>query len=109
MTVEQLVKELNLETLALPSPEREIDGAYAGDLLSWVMGRAESGCVWATIMTNLNVIAVASLADVAVTVVCEDSEISDEVIATAEAKEVNLVRTSMPMYEFCVSLSELLK
>ena len=109
MTVEQLVKELNLEALALPSPEREIDGAYAGDLLSWVMGRAESGCVWATIMTNLNVIAVASLADVAVTVICEDSEITDEVIATAEAKEVNLVRTPVPMYEFCVSLSELLK
>ena len=109
MTVEQLVKELNLEALALPSPEREIDGAYAGDLLSWVMGRAESGCGWATLMTNLNVIAVASLADVAVTVICEDSEITDEVIATAEAKEVNLVRTPVPMYEFCVSLSELLK
>ena len=109
MTVREMAEALSLTPISVQDADRVLDGVYIGDLLSWVMGRAESGCVWATIMTNLNVIAVASLADVAVTVVCEDSEISDEVMATAEAKEVNLVRTPVPMYEFCVSLSELLK
>jgi hypothetical protein len=54
-------------------------------------------------------VAVASLADVAMAVICEDSEISADVISTALAKNVNLVRSAMPIYEFCVALSKLLK
>ena len=109
MTSIELAKSLDLEILAMPDPDKCVEGAYAGDLLSWVMGRAEPNCVWATIMTNLNVVAVATLADVAVTVICENSEIGDDVIKTALDKNVNLVRSSMPIYEFCVALSKLLK
>lgn len=108
MKVSELIGKLGLEELSLPFPDREIDGAYAGDLLSWVMGRAMPGCVWATIMTNLNVVAVASLIDAACTVVCEDSEIGDDVINTAKNKGVNLLRSKLPIYEFCVELSKLI-
>ena len=109
MTVNELSKALGCKVLCMPDGEREVTGGYCGDLLSWVMGRAEPNCVWATIMTNLNVVAVATLADVAVTVICENSEIGDDVIKTALDKNVNLVRSSMPIYEFCVALSKLLK
>ena len=34
---------------------RELSGCYIGDLLSWVMAHAFSGCVWITIMSNINV------------------------------------------------------
>ena len=105
MKVCELADKLGLEALSLPCPDKEIEGAYAGDLLSWVMGRAESGCVWATIMTNINVVAVASLADVAACVICEDCEVTNEIIDTAKGKGVNLLRTSLPLYEFCVELS----
>ena len=109
MTVAELSTRLNAENICLPYPEREVVGAYVGDLLSWVMGRAPADCAWVTIMSNLNVVAVASLADVAMAVVCEDSEIGADVIRTALEKNVNLVRSSMPIYEFCVALSKLLK
>ncbi len=109
MTVRELAEKLELRILSMPEPEREISGAYAGDLLSWVMGRANEGSVWATIMTNVNVIAVASLADTAVTVICEDSEIQSDVITTAKEKSVNLLSTPLPIYEFCVALSALIK
>lgn len=105
MKVCELADKLGLEALSLPCPDKEIEGAYAGDLLSWVMGRAESGCVWATIMTNINVVAVASLADVSACVICEDCEVTNEIIDTAKGKGVNLLRTSLPLYEFCVELS----
>ncbi len=108
MNVSQLTEKLGLEALALPDPEREIDGAYAGDLLSWVMGRAQSGCVWATIMTNINVVAVASLADVAACVICEDCELDEEIVSTAKSKDVNLLRSGLPLYEFCRELSRIL-
>jgi len=32
--------ENGFETITMPDGEREIDGVYIGDLLSWVMGRA---------------------------------------------------------------------
>ena len=109
MTALQLAESLGLDILSMPEPKKEIEGAYAGDILSWVMGRAEQNCVWATIMTNLNVVADASLADVGAAVICEDSEVPSDVIATALEKKVNLFRSPLPMYEFCVALSKLLK
>ena len=48
MTVRELAEKLELRILSMPDPEREISGAYAGDLLSWVMGRAKEDSVWAT-------------------------------------------------------------
>lgn len=108
MKAEEAVKALSLEILTMPDPEREIDGAYAGDLLSWVMGRATADCVWATIMTNLNVVAVASLVDTAAVVICENSECPDDIIQVAEQKSVNMFRTKLPIYELCVELSKII-
>lgn len=108
MTAGELAFKMELQELAMCDPEREIKGAYAGDLLSWVMGRATEGCVWATIMTNANVVAVASLVDTAAAVICEGSEISDEIVSLAKDKGVNLFRSNLPMYEFCAVLSRLL-
>ncbi|MBQ0126177.1 MAG: hypothetical protein KBS59_07655 [Clostridiales bacterium] len=108
MKVNELVEKLGLKTLCLPDPERQVSGAYAGDLLSWVMGRAKADSVWATIMTNINVVAVASLADTSLTVICENSEVSPEIIETAAQKGVNLVRSELPIYELCVELSKLI-
>ena len=105
MTVTEIAKALDCKVFCAPDGEREVTGGYAGDLLSWVMGRAEEGNVWATIMTNVNVVAVASLVGVSLVVICDESEIDGEVIAKAEEKSVNIVRTSMPMYEFCATLS----
>ena len=108
MTAVQLKDTMELEVLSMPCPELEIEGAYAGDLLSWVMGRATEGCVLVTIMTNVNVVAVATLVGMSAVVICENSEITDEVINTARAKSVNLFRTSKPVYEFCIELGKVI-
>jgi len=92
----------------MPDPDHETDGAYAGDLLSWVMGRAGADCVWATIMTNMNVVAVASLVGTAAVVLCENCEISKDIIGVADTKSVNLFRTKLPIYEFCAALSKVI-
>ena len=69
MTVKELAEALSLKARAEPDPEREAVGCYAGDLLSWVMGRASADEVWVTIMTNLYIVAVATLADVSCVIV----------------------------------------
>ena len=71
MTVRQMINEMQLTPLTCPDPERVVTGGYVGDLLSWVMGRARSGQAWITIMSNINTVAVASLADVACVILAE--------------------------------------
>ena len=106
MTAKELTEALGLTVLSMPEPDAEISGAYAGDLLSWVMGRAMEGNAWVTIMTNINMVAVAPLAGISLVILCDNSEIEDEVVKTASEKSINVVRTALPMYETCVKLSE---
>ena len=106
-----LVKELQdhgFEPLSLPDGDREIDGVYIGDLLSWVMGRAQMDNAWITIMTNVNVIAVASLADTSCVILAEGVEMPDDLIETAREKEINILRSSQPIYETAIRLAGLI-
>ena len=107
MTVTELQAALSLTPVALPEGEREAEGVYIGDLLSWVMGRAQSGNVWLTIMSNLNIVAVATLADVSCIILCEGVTLEESVRSTAEAKGVNILTTEAPAYETAKRLAEL--
>ena len=40
MTVRELTEALSLTPFHLAQPDRPVSGGYAGDLLSWVLGRA---------------------------------------------------------------------
>ena len=107
MTVEQLIKAAGLKAIALPSPDREIGGAYSGDLLSWVMGRASEDDAWITIMSNANIIAVATLADVSCIILAEGVAPDSGVAETAEAKGVNLLCSEKSAYEIAKLLSNI--
>ena len=107
MTVRTLADTLGLKVLTLPEEERECEGVYIGDLLSWVMGRATRGNVWITIMSNLNVLAVASLSDVSCVIFAEGVTPDETLIKTAEAKGVNLLTSTVSAYETAKQLSEL--
>ena len=109
MTVGELAKKLSLEPLSAPNAEREVDGVYIGDLLSWVMGRAESGNVWITIMSNVNVIAVATLTDVACILLAEGVTLEKDLCQTAEQKGINVYSSSKTAYELAACLADLLK
>ena len=108
MTVKDLSQTDGINAVTLPDGDREITGIYIGDLLSWVMGRARDGDAWITIMSNINIIAVASLADTACIILAEDVELEEEIIKTANAKQINILSTSKSIYEIAVSLSGLL-
>ena len=105
MTVESLSKTCGFEVVCMPDPDREVKGAYIGDLLSWVMGKADSSNVWITIMSNINVIAVATLADVSCVVLAEGVKIDPEITSTAEAKGVNVLSSALSAYEIAKLIS----
>ncbi len=105
MTVYELSQNSQFDILALPEPEREINGAYIGDLLSWVMGKAQSDNIWITIMSNINVIAVASLSDVSCVLLAENVTLDNEVLDTAKQKGINVLSTTLSAYEAAVKIS----
>ena len=105
MTVFDLSKNSQFNVLTMPEPEREINGVYIGDLLSWVMGKAQYDNVWITIMSNINVIAVASLSDVSCVLLAEDVTLDNEVLSTAKQKGINILSTPMSAYDAAIELS----
>ena len=107
MKVREMAQKLSLTPIAVSDDEREFSGAYIGDLLSWVMGRAEHDNVWITIMSNINIVAVASLADVACIVLAEGVTLEENVRATAEQKGVNVYTSEKTAYELAAALASL--
>ncbi len=105
MTVNELAQTLSLQVIAMPDGDREVEDAYIGDLLSWVMGRAQGGNVWVTIMSNLNIVAVASLSDVACILLAEGVQPEAAVVETAAAKDINLLSSPLSAYELAKALS----
>lgn len=81
--------------------DREITGCYVGDLLSWVMGRAQSGDIWITVMSNINIAAVASLADTACIMLAEGVAVGDDVISRASGQDIIILRSDKTSYELC--------
>ncbi len=108
MTVQQIMERLDLAAFALPDPGREVRGGYAGDLLSWVMGRAPADAAWLTIMSNRNIVAVATLADCAAILLCEGVAPDEGVAELAMAHGVNLLGSGETAFSLAAELAGLL-
>ena len=106
MTVQVLKETLGLKALCLPEPNREVATGYAGDLLSWVMGRAPADAAWVTIMANVNIVAVAMLRDVAAVIVAEGAEVGEEVVSRAAEQGINLLTSDKNAYTLCVEIAK---
>lgn len=100
MKLEELSRSIGITPLC-GSLDNEVIGCYCGDLLSWVMSHAQYGDVWITIMSNINVIAVASLTECACVILAEGVEPDEEVLRVAGEKGVTLFSDSRSAYELC--------
>lgn len=109
MTVRELAEFCGFGAISISDGEQPVCGAYVGDLLSWVMGRAGADNAWITIMSNINVIAVASLSDVSCVIFAEGVTPDDDIVSVAKEKGVNLLSSNLPTYETAVKTSEFLK
>lgn len=108
MTVAEMIEKMGLETISGGDTSREVTGGYCGDLLSWVMGRAQAGNVWITVMGNVNAIAVSVLADTACILLPENSPLDEEAGQSAEKHNVTVLRSEKTAYQLAAELSRLL-
>ena len=84
---------------------KEILNAYAGDFLSFVMGRAKDKCIWFTVMNNINVAGVAVLIDCTCIVLCENTQPDQNLINKCSDNGITLLSTDKPVYEACIQFS----
>ncbi len=109
MTVEQLATALGAEILAgREGLKKSVTGGYAGDLLSWVMGRAQAGDAWITVMGNVNAIAVAVLADIACVILADSSALDENAAARADMQGVPVLRSTADIFTLCNRIANLL-
>ena len=108
MTVKNFAEKTGFKVVSLPSPDRCIEGVYIGDLLSWVMGKAKADDAWITIMSNINVLAVATLADISCIVLAEGVMLDEDTMCAAESKGVNVLSTELSAYSAALKISELI-
>ena len=104
MTVKELADAFSLTPLVMPQPDREVRGGYAGDLLSWVMGRAQEDQIWITIMNNVNTVAVASLSDVSAVLLAEGVRLDPALLQTAEEKEINVLSSADSAFDLAARI-----
>ena len=108
MLVKDLVLKINAEILNEgDSFESSVEGCYIGDLLSWVMSKAKEGDAWITIMSNVNVAAVATLTDVSCVILCENVEPDSECLNRVKQQGITMLKTSLTAYETALSIGNI--
>ncbi len=108
MTVNTLLKLDGFSPVVISDSEAEIKGVYIGDLLSWVMGRAQEGDAWITIMSNINILAVATLSDVACIILAEGVTLDENVMSAACDKGINVISSEKSAYDIAIALRDAL-
>ena len=105
MTVQELI-DIQLFPLknAGDDLERDITVPFCCDLLSVAMGQAPSGSAWVTVMSNLNTLAVASLADVACVILAEDAQTDDNFLAKANMQGITVFSTELPIFDAALAV-----
>jgi predicted transcriptional regulator len=110
MKVIDLVNALELSVFSGASGlENEITGGYVSDLLSDVMGFAREGEVWVTLQTHQNVLAVASLKDLAAVVLVKGFTPEPETVEHSNEEGIPVLGTTLPAFETAGRLYALLK
>lgn len=109
MKVTDLVEKLNLNVFTGSiGMDNELTGGYVSDLLSDVMGNAAEGNVWITLQNHLNVVAIASLKDLACVVLVKGIKPSQEVLTKAISEQVPVLGSTEKTFELAGKIYKLL-
>jgi len=109
MKVSELVGKFGLKVFSGESGlKNEISGGYVSDLLSDVMGFARENQVWITLQTHQNVLAIASLKDLAAVILVKGLQPDSETLTHSEEEGIPLLGTEMETFEIAGKLFEVL-
>jgi len=105
VTVKDVSEHLNLKLLVGDNLDKEVKNGYCGDLLSWVMSKAQSNDCWFTVIGNVNAVAVAMLTDVSCVVLTEDAVLDDDARQKASIQDIIILQSDKSSYELSYMLA----
>lgn len=108
MKLKDIAEKLNLEIKAEGNPESEISNGYTSDLLSDVMAHAKENSAFITIQAHKNSVAVASMLDLPLIIICNRRPIPEDMIKAANDEDIAIYRTNVSQYELSWQLHDLI-
>jgi len=102
MTIREAIALLKAETLQDDFEDAPLEGAYTSDLLSDVMANAKEGGALITIQAHKNTVAVATLANISVIILCNNRPLQDDDMLKA-AKDEGIAVIRVKENQFTVS------
>jgi len=109
MKLHNLADKLFLQTVSCDKGlNKDVSGGYVSDLLSDVLANCAEGNVWITLQKHTNIVAVASLKNLAGIIIVGARELEEDALKQAEAKEVTIMTTPMSAFETAGMIYQLL-
>ena len=100
MKVREIVTYLKLDVKAgADGLDNEITGGYASDLLSDVIANSQEGNLWVTLQIHKNVLAVASLKELAGIILVNGREPDKETLQKAVEEKIPVLTSNLPAFE----------
>ena len=106
MTVNKLAEELGLTRLSGDS-DRNVESCYISDLLSRVLGGCESGDIWITVQSSLNMVAVAVMTDASCVILPEGLTAPDNVVEKANEEGLTIFSSEETAYSLAIKIANL--
>ena len=108
ITLKDVVDKLALEVKAGKTTlTKQVKGGYASDLLSDVMANSEPGSIWVTLQLHMNIVAVATLKELAGIILVNGREPDKETIEKAEEEGIFIASSSLPAFELIGRMYEM--
>ncbi len=109
MKVNELVDKLGLTVFCgKQGLNNEVNGAYTSDLLSDVMGNVDEGEVWITLQTHKNIMAIASLKEVAAVILVKGYKPEKDAVMQSNEEDIPILGTKKETFEISGELYHLL-
>jgi serine kinase of HPr protein (carbohydrate metabolism regulator) len=100
MKLEEIVRKLDLEVVSgEENLDREVTRGYASDLMSDVIANAGKSDIWVTLQTHLNIVAVASMKELAGIVLINGRRPEPETLKRAVQEEMPILISPLPTFE----------
>jgi hypothetical protein len=100
MTLKEIAERLNLRAVSGAGRlADEVRGGYTSDLLSDVMAHVQAGDVWVTLQIHPNIVAVATLKEIAAIIIIGGREPEAATLAKAREENVLILLSDLPAFE----------
>jgi hypothetical protein len=109
MTIREVAAALGAEICQEEFENTELTGAYTSDLLSDVMAHAKDGGALITIQAHKNTVAVATLVNISVLIICNSRPLPEDMLSAAKDEGVAVIRTTENQFTVSGKLYDIFK